>query len=71
MDEFDRLAIKTACDILTAYLERPGGQDPENVEMALQILERCRELWRHQSTRTPERERSAREVKFLPTPGVH
>lgn len=63
MDEFDRLAIKTACNILTAYLERPGGQDPQNVEMALQILERCRELWMHPSTRAPERERAAPEAR--------
>jgi len=46
MDEFDRRAIVAACAVLSASIEFPGSQDPNNLEVALQILEKCRDLVR-------------------------
>jgi hypothetical protein len=55
IDDFDRRAIVAACAVLSASLESPGSQDPKNVEVALQILEKCREMLHAAPAATPPR----------------
>lgn len=46
MDDFDRRAIIAACAVLSASIEFPGSQDPKNVEVAIQILDKCCQMFR-------------------------
>ncbi len=46
MDDFDKLAIETACGVLAADVECPGSQEPATVEAATQILASCWDLVR-------------------------
>jgi hypothetical protein len=47
MDDFDRRAIIAACAVVSASIESPGSEDPKNVEVALQILERYADVVRN------------------------
>jgi len=61
LDDFDRRAIVAACAVLSASIEFPGSQDPKNVEVAIQILERCCQIFRASAAATPPRKPEAAE----------
>lgn len=59
MDDFDRRAIVAACAVLSASIEFPGSQDPKNVEVAIQILDKCCQMFRVAAATTPRKPETA------------
>ncbi len=68
MDDFDRRAIIAACAVLSASIEFPGSQDPTNVEVAIQILDKCCQMFRASAATTARKPEAAERSIETSTP---